>query len=166
MRTASELGCGRVLRGAQGRLSWAALPLSPAKDVPQEATHETALPFQAVSGDAGDGEVPADGSLPACCLRQAGECRSLIQGWRLLCLVQVKEQRDEDWSMSALVSSLCNRRRSERTVGYVESHDQSLVGDQTLGAAPLPCKHNASPAQAQGSDDVPGIYLCSQPVIT
>ena len=52
----------------------------------------------------------------------------------------VKEQRDEDWSMSALVSSLCNRRRSERTVGYVESHDQSLVGDQTLGdplASPL-----------------------------
>lgn len=47
----------------------------------------------------------------------------------------VKEQRDEDWSMSALVSSLCNRRRSERTVGYVESHDQSLVGDQTLGDA-------------------------------
>ena len=46
----------------------------------------------------------------------------------------VKEQRDENWSMSALVSSLCNRRRSERTVGYVESHDQSLVGDQTLGA--------------------------------
>ncbi|CAL5219263.1 g1061 [Coccomyxa viridis] len=44
----------------------------------------------------------------------------------------VKEQRDENWSMSALVSSLCNRRRSERTVGYVESHDQSLVGDQTL----------------------------------
>ena len=47
----------------------------------------------------------------------------------------VKEQRDENWSMSALVSSLCNRRRSERTVGYVESHDQSLVGDQTLGDA-------------------------------
>ncbi|CAK0744688.1 1,4-alpha-glucan-branching enzyme, chloroplastic/amyloplastic [Coccomyxa viridis] len=44
----------------------------------------------------------------------------------------VKEQRDEDWSMSTLVSLLCNRRRSERTVGYVESHDQSLVGDQTL----------------------------------
>ena len=39
--------------------------------------------------------------------------------------------------MSTLVSSLCNRRRSERTVGYVESHDQSLVGDQTLGADSL-----------------------------
>ena len=47
--------------------------------------------------------------------------------------------------MSALVSSLCNRRRSERTVGYVESHDQSLVGDQTLGAAPSMRKPNDSP---------------------
>lgn len=45
----------------------------------------------------------------------------------------VKEQRDEQWSMQALVASLCNRRFSERTVAYTESHDQSLVGDQTLG---------------------------------
>lgn len=45
----------------------------------------------------------------------------------------VKERRDEAWSMDMLVSSLCNRRRSEATIGYVESHDQSLVGDQTLG---------------------------------
>ena len=50
----------------------------------------------------------------------------------------VKEVRDEKWSMTGLVSSLCNRRYSERTVAYVESHDQSLVGDQTLGARPLP----------------------------
>ena len=46
----------------------------------------------------------------------------------------MKEQRDEAWSMSGLVSALCNRRYSERTVAYVESHDQSIVGDQTLGA--------------------------------
>ena len=36
--------------------------------------------------------------------------------------------------MGDLVASLCNRRYTERTVGYVESHDQCLVGDQTLGA--------------------------------
>lgn len=48
----------------------------------------------------------------------------------------VKERRDEAWSMGMLVSSLCNRRRSEATIGYVESHDQSLVGDQTLGMWP------------------------------
>ena len=48
----------------------------------------------------------------------------------------MKEQRDEAWSMSGLVSALCNRRYSERTVAYVESHDQSIVGDQTLGGRP------------------------------
>ena len=46
-------------------------------------------------------------------------------------------QRDEHWSMGAIAGALTNRRYSERTVAYVESHDQSLVGDTTLGAAPL-----------------------------
>lgn len=55
----------------------------------------------------------------------------------------VKEKRDEQWSMQELVSALCNRRYSERTIVYVESHDQSIVGDQTLGAPPTfpRCKH-------------------------
>ncbi|KAK9820161.1 hypothetical protein WJX72_006858 [[Myrmecia] bisecta] len=44
----------------------------------------------------------------------------------------VKNVRDENWSMPDLVSALCNRRYTEKTVAYVESHDQSLVGDQTL----------------------------------
>ena len=48
----------------------------------------------------------------------------------------VKEVRDEDWQMGDIVGALCNRRYSERTVAYVESHDQCLVGDQTLGERP------------------------------
>eukprot|EP00208_Stichococcus_sp_RCC1054_P002995 CAMPEP_0206143896 /NCGR_PEP_ID=MMETSP1473-20131121/22240_1 /ASSEMBLY_ACC=CAM_ASM_001109 /TAXON_ID=1461547 /ORGANISM="Stichococcus sp, Strain RCC1054" /LENGTH=642 /DNA_ID=CAMNT_0053539511 /DNA_START=296 /DNA_END=2220 /DNA_ORIENTATION=- len=44
----------------------------------------------------------------------------------------LKERRDEHWSMSELVGVLCNRRYTEQSVGYVESHDQALVGDQTL----------------------------------
>ncbi len=28
------------------------------------------------------------------------------------------------------VSALCNRRYTETTIGYAESHDQALVGDQ------------------------------------
>lgn len=44
----------------------------------------------------------------------------------------LKHVRDEDWSMSELVSTLCNRRYTEKTVGYAESHDQALVGDQTI----------------------------------
>ena len=44
----------------------------------------------------------------------------------------VKEVPDEDWPLSAVYHELLNRRPGEKRVGYVESHDQSLVGDQTL----------------------------------
>lgn len=44
----------------------------------------------------------------------------------------LKHVRDEDWRMSALVARLCDRRYTERTIGYAESHDQALVGDQTV----------------------------------
>lgn len=45
----------------------------------------------------------------------------------------LKHVRDEDWRVSEIVSTLCNRRYTEKTVGYAESHDQALVGDQTIG---------------------------------
>lgn len=47
----------------------------------------------------------------------------------------IKEVRDEHWRMNDIVASLCNRRYTEATVAYVESHDQCLVGDQTLGTS-------------------------------
>jgi len=43
-----------------------------------------------------------------------------------------KEIRDEDWHMGRLWHELTNRRRDEHTISYAESHDQALVGDQTL----------------------------------
>ncbi len=43
-----------------------------------------------------------------------------------------KDTRDEDWSMSGLWFELNNRRQDEKTISYAESHDQALVGDQTL----------------------------------
>jgi 1,4-alpha-glucan branching enzyme len=43
-----------------------------------------------------------------------------------------KDMRDEDWPMGNLWFELTNRRRDERTISYAESHDQALVGDQTL----------------------------------
>ncbi|MBI2438766.1 MAG: alpha amylase C-terminal domain-containing protein, partial [Lentisphaerae bacterium] len=43
-----------------------------------------------------------------------------------------KDTRDEDWSMPGLWHELTNRRADERTISYAESHDQALVGDQTL----------------------------------
>jgi len=44
----------------------------------------------------------------------------------------IKEQSDEAWNMYDLWSMLTNRRYDEKTVAYSESHDQALVGDQTL----------------------------------
>ncbi|MCG6894400.1 MAG: alpha amylase C-terminal domain-containing protein, partial [Desulfobacteraceae bacterium] len=43
-----------------------------------------------------------------------------------------KDTRDESWSMGNLWYELNNRRLDERTISYTESHDQALVGDQTL----------------------------------
>lgn len=34
--------------------------------------------------------------------------------------------------MVDIVSALCNRRYTEKTVAYAESHDQALVGDKTI----------------------------------
>ena len=45
-------------------------------------------------------------------------------------LFQVKS--DDNWSMGHIVHTLTNRRWGEKVVGYSESHDQALVGDETL----------------------------------
>ena len=44
----------------------------------------------------------------------------------------VKDQRQEDWDMHGLWRELTGGRPGEKTVSYCESHDQALVGDQTL----------------------------------
>jgi 1,4-alpha-glucan branching enzyme len=44
----------------------------------------------------------------------------------------VKDREDEDWEMDRLWGELTNRREGEKTISYCESHDQALVGDQTL----------------------------------
>ncbi|MCR4935083.1 MAG: alpha amylase C-terminal domain-containing protein [Oscillospiraceae bacterium] len=44
----------------------------------------------------------------------------------------VKDQRQEDWDMYALWGGLTGGRPGEKSIGYCESHDQSLVGDQAL----------------------------------
>ena len=43
-----------------------------------------------------------------------------------------KEVRDEHWPMGYLWHELNNRRADERSISYAESHDQALVGDQSL----------------------------------
>lgn len=44
----------------------------------------------------------------------------------------VRDVRDEDWSVGFLWHELTNRRADERTVSYVESHDQALVGGKSF----------------------------------
>jgi 1,4-alpha-glucan branching enzyme len=44
----------------------------------------------------------------------------------------IKETPDDFWPMGHLWHELTNRRHDEKTISYAESHDQALVGDQTL----------------------------------
>ncbi len=44
----------------------------------------------------------------------------------------IKERKDEDWSMAGIYWEVTNRRKDEKTISYVESHDQALVGDKTV----------------------------------
>jgi len=44
----------------------------------------------------------------------------------------VKDTPDERWPLGPLWYELINRRKDEKTISYAESHDQALVGDQTL----------------------------------
>ena len=44
----------------------------------------------------------------------------------------LKEQRDEEWNIHTLWHILNDRLPNVKTVAYCESHDQALVGDQTI----------------------------------
>ena len=44
----------------------------------------------------------------------------------------IKEQADENWDVGNIFYELSRKRDDEKTIGYVESHDQALVGDKTV----------------------------------
>jgi 1,4-alpha-glucan branching enzyme len=44
----------------------------------------------------------------------------------------LKEKSDEQWDIYEMWSVLNNRRYKEKTIAYVESHDQAMVGDKTI----------------------------------
>lgn len=44
----------------------------------------------------------------------------------------IKEKKDEEWNPGEIFWELTNRRKEEKTISYTESHDQALVGDQTI----------------------------------
>lgn len=45
---------------------------------------------------------------------------------------QIKEKQDEQWEVGDIFYQLTSHRDEEQVVSYVESHDQALVGDQTI----------------------------------
>ncbi|MBQ9089187.1 MAG: alpha amylase C-terminal domain-containing protein [Lentisphaeria bacterium] len=47
------------------------------------------------------------------------------------CWFKLLDIPDESWNMSWLFYELTNRRQDERTIGYVECHDQAIVGGQS-----------------------------------
>ncbi len=44
----------------------------------------------------------------------------------------IKEQKDETWNVGHIFYELSRKRIEEKTISYAESHDQALVGDQTI----------------------------------
>jgi len=46
--------------------------------------------------------------------------------------VNTLKSKDEDWDVNKLWHELTTSRPGEKRIGYVESHDQALVGDKTL----------------------------------
>ena len=40
--------------------------------------------------------------------------------------------KDENWDIEILWAEMCLRRPGEKSIAYVESHDQALVGDKTV----------------------------------
>ncbi len=77
-----------------------------------------------VSGMPGTARPTSEGGL--------GFDYRLAMGVPDLWIKLMKERRDEEWDLGGLWHALLDRRHDERHVGYAESHDQSLVGDQTI----------------------------------
>ena len=44
----------------------------------------------------------------------------------------IKLKKDEEWHVGDMFYELTNKRKDERTISYAESHDQAMVGDQTI----------------------------------
>ena len=44
----------------------------------------------------------------------------------------IRDVPDEYWDLNNIYFELANRRPNEKVIGYCESHDQALVGDQTI----------------------------------
>lgn len=56
----------------------------------------------------------------------------LAMGIPELWIQTVSEPNEEHWNLCEITKALLNRRKTERTIAYVECHDQSMVGGKTM----------------------------------
>ncbi len=104
--------------------SQAILYLQLANDLAHEISPTSITVAEDVSGLPGLGLKAADGGV--------GFDFRLGMGIPDHWIKLLKEKADDEWNMGELWGVLTNRRYDERTIAYAESHDQALVGDQTL----------------------------------
>ncbi len=95
-----------------------------ANDLARAVTPEAVIIAEDVSGMPGMARPVAEGGL--------GFNYRLNMGVPDFWIKLVKETPDEAWNLGAITHEMLSRRPGEKRVGYVESHDQSLVGDKTL----------------------------------
>ena len=77
-----------------------------------------------VSGMPGLGAPVADGGL--------GFDYKLAMGIPDFWFKLLKDKPDEYWNVDDIFNELTNRRRDEKSISYVECHDQAIVGGKTL----------------------------------
>lgn len=98
--------------------------LTLANELAHEVTPDCLTVAEDVSGMVGIARPVDEGGL--------GFDYRLAMGVPDLWIKLLKEQRDEDWSLSGLYHALLDRRQGEKHMAYAESHDQALVGDKTI----------------------------------
>lgn len=98
--------------------------LTLANDLAHRVNPDAITIAEDVSGIVGIARPVADGGI--------GFDYRLAMGVPDMWIKLLKEHRDEDWPLAGIYRQLVDRRRDEKTIGYVESHDQALVGDKTV----------------------------------
>ncbi|MFZ2631197.1 MAG: alpha amylase C-terminal domain-containing protein [Desulfosalsimonadaceae bacterium] len=107
-------------------------------NVDEDALAYLALACQVIHGVNADAIVIAEdisGMPGLACPRQEGGIGCdyrFAMGVPDFWIKLVKDIPDQKWPLGMLWFELNNRRRDENTISYAESHDQALVGDQTL----------------------------------
>lgn len=102
----------------------ALLYLQLANDLAHELRPDATTIAEDVSGMPGTARPTAEGGL--------GFDFRLAMGVPDFWIKTLKERPDEGWHLGDVWHVLLDRRVDEPHVGYAESHDQSLVGDQTI----------------------------------